>query len=438
MLVLRTVVGYAAAVESEPRAQDHAEMPTLPWQKPRRRRPAREPLTRERIVAAAITILDRDGLDAVSTRRVAEDLGTGSASLYAHVASRDELLELMVDRIAGEVEVPEPDPAHWQDQLRTYAQHAQQVWARHADITRASLASIPTGPNRLRVVEGLLAILRAAGFADQVAAWAVDRLQLYIDADVYEGSVYAAKIAQGLDVDEYLGEIRDYFRRLPADRFPAIASMADTILVGSDQRFEFGLDLFLDGLAARLRNLRVQEMVEGGGRVQGVGEGGPPGAGRLGQLGRLLVIVGRGQDDQLRQAAGGLEGVVLIGAAAVGQQDDDPAPGPGRGQLIAGRLQRVGQPGHAVAAQPEQPLGDRRRRHIAGQGPDDLDRRGEGQHGVLVRGAQRAGGGDGRGRRQAGAAHRPGPVDYDREGGARPGPVHGGQVVVPDRPRAGG
>jgi AcrR family transcriptional regulator len=228
-------------------------MPTLPWRKPRRRRPTREPLTRERIVDAAIRILDRDGLDAVSTRRVAEDLGTGSASLYAHVSSRDELVELMIDQIAGEIEVPAPDPARWQEQLRAYARHAQEVWTRHADITRASIASIPTGPNRLRVMEGLLAILRAAGFADEVAAWTVDRLQLYIDADVYEGSLHATKIAQGLDVDEYLGEIRDYFRRLPADRFPVIASMADTMLADGDRRFEFGLELLLEGLAAQLR-----------------------------------------------------------------------------------------------------------------------------------------------------------------------------------------
>jgi AcrR family transcriptional regulator len=249
------VVGYAAAVEpTRPAAPpEQAEMPALPWQKPRRRRPVKEPLTRDRIVTAAIAILDRDGLDAVSTRRVAEDLGTGSASLYAHVASRDELLELMVDRIAGEIEVPEPDPARWQDQLRTYALHAQQVWASHADLTRASLASIPTGPNRLRVIEGLLAILRAAGFPDQLAAWAVDRLQIYIDADVYEGALYAARIRQGLDVDAYLSSIRDYFRRLPADRFPVIASMADTILADSDPRFEFGLELLLEGLAARLK-----------------------------------------------------------------------------------------------------------------------------------------------------------------------------------------
>jgi AcrR family transcriptional regulator len=229
---------------------DQAGMPAPPWHKPRSRRPAKQPLTAGRIVATAIEILDREGLDAVTTRRVAEALGTGSASLYAHVASRDELVELMVDRIAADITVPEPDPARWQDQLRAYAHHAQQVWASHADIARASLATIPTGPERLRVVESLLAILRAAGFSDQVAAWSVDRLQIYIDADVFEGSLYAARIKQGFDVDEHIGTVRDYFRRLPADRFPLVSSMADTIMAGGEQRFEFGLDLILAGLAA--------------------------------------------------------------------------------------------------------------------------------------------------------------------------------------------
>jgi hypothetical protein len=168
-----------------------------------------------------------------------------------------------------------------------------------------------------------------------------------------------------------------------------------------------------------------------------VGERSPAGTGQASELGGLLVIVGRSQDDQLGQAAGRLEGVVLVGAAAIRQQDDDPAPGPGRSQLLARGLERVGQPGHAVAAEPEQPLNHRRGRDVAGQGPDHVDGRGEGQHGVLLRGAQRAGGGDGRGRRQPRAAHRAGPVDHDCEGGARPGPVHGGQVVVPDGPGFG-
>lgn len=245
MIVSRAVVGYAGGM-----APDQAGMPTLPWEKPRRRRPAREPLTRERIVEAAIRILDRDGLDAVSTRKIAEDLGTGSASLYAHVSSREELIELMVDRIAGEIEVPEPDADHWQDQLRAYARHAQGVWAAHADIVRTSLATIPTGPGRLRVIEGLLAIMRAAGFSDQVAIWGVDRLQIYIDADTYEGWLFTAKIKQGFDVDEYIGSIREYYNKLPADRFPILASLAHTVGYASDQRFEFGLELIIAGLAA--------------------------------------------------------------------------------------------------------------------------------------------------------------------------------------------
>ncbi len=101
------------------------------------------------------------------------------------------------------------------------------------------------------MIERLLAILRAAGFDDQRAAWTVDRLQLYIDADVYEGALYAAKIRQGLDVEAYLSSIRDYYGALPADRFPLIAAMADTIVADSDQRFEFGLELLIAGLAAR-------------------------------------------------------------------------------------------------------------------------------------------------------------------------------------------
>jgi AcrR family transcriptional regulator len=233
-------------------ATDSGGMPVLPWEKPRRRRPAKAPLTRERIVEAAIKILDRDGLDAVSTRKIAEDLGTGSASLYAHVSSRDELIELMVDRIASEIEVPEPDPAHWQDQIREYARHAQRVWASHADIVRTSLATIPTGPGRLRVIEGLLAIMKAAGFSDQVAAWGVDRLQIYIDADTYEGWLFTLKIKQGFNLEEYLHSIRDYYRQLPADRFPILAGLGGAITGDGDRRFEFGLDLLIAGLAAHL------------------------------------------------------------------------------------------------------------------------------------------------------------------------------------------
>jgi AcrR family transcriptional regulator len=229
-------------------------MPTLPWHKPQRRRAGKEPLSRDRIIDAAIEILDADGLDAVSTRRVAEALQTGSASLYAHIANRDELVDLMYDRIAAQVEVPDPDPAQWQEQLRTYARNAQRVWAAHADIARASLGAIPTGANRLRVAERVLAILLAAGFSEQTAAWTVDRLQIYIDADAYEGWLHTARAKAGLSAEEYIGSVREYYRQLPTDRFPIIAGLADTIMSGdSDERFEFGLDLLIDGLAGHLQ-----------------------------------------------------------------------------------------------------------------------------------------------------------------------------------------
>ena len=233
-------------------APDPTAMPALPWDQPRRRRPAKAPLTRERIVDVAIKILDAEGLDAVSTRKIAEDLGTGSASLYAHLRNRDELIELMVDRIAGEIEVPAPDPEHWQDQIRDYARHAQQVWAAHADIVRTSLATIPTGPGRLRVMDGLMGILTAAGFSDQVAAWATDRLQVYIDADTYEGWLFTAKVKQGLDIGEYLASVREYYRNLPADRFPNLTRLDGVISGDGAGRFEFGLDLLIAGLAAHL------------------------------------------------------------------------------------------------------------------------------------------------------------------------------------------
>lgn len=230
------------------------ELPTLPWHKPQRRRAGKEPLSQDRIVTAAIEILDAEGLDAVSTRRVAEALGTGSASLYAHIASRDELVELMYDRIAGEIEVPDPDPARWQEQLADYARSAQRVLAAHADIARASLAAIPTGANRLRMADRLLAILVGAGLPRQTAAWATDRLQLYIDADAYEGWLHTARARTGLSAEEYIGSIREYYRQLPADRFPHLADLADTVLSGdSDERFEFGLGLLIDGLAGHLR-----------------------------------------------------------------------------------------------------------------------------------------------------------------------------------------
>ena len=88
------------------------DIPPPPWQRapdrPSRRR--RDPISRDAIVAAAIGLLDREGLAALSMRRLAEELGTGAASLYWHVGSKDGLLDLVLDEVIGEGKVPDPDP----------------------------------------------------------------------------------------------------------------------------------------------------------------------------------------------------------------------------------------------------------------------------------------------------------------------------------------
>lgn len=234
------------------------EMPTPPWKKPRKATTPRRPLSQELIVTTAIRILDAEGLDAVSMRRVAQELDTGPASLYAHVSNKDDLLELMLERVAGEIELPaEPDPARWQDQFREIARNSQRVWTAHADISRVSLARIPTGYNQLRITEALLGILLAGGVPPKVAAWALDRFGLLIDADAYEASVYGARMKQGFDPETYFTHIQDYYRNLPPERFPQITSMVDALMEGDGaERFEFGLELFIRGLASYAEDVK--------------------------------------------------------------------------------------------------------------------------------------------------------------------------------------
>jgi AcrR family transcriptional regulator len=206
------------------------------------------------IIDTAIRILDEDGLEGVSMRRVAEELGTGAASLYAHVANKDELLDLVHDRVMGEVRIPTLDPARWQEQLREVAMESFRVYTSHQDIARVSLANVPTGPNALRISEGMLGIMLAGGVPPQVAAYALDRLALYIAADAYEGTLYRKLwLDSGLSredfMESYFGKIREFFQNLPADRFPLLTTHVDELMSGdSDQRFEFGLDMLIRSL----------------------------------------------------------------------------------------------------------------------------------------------------------------------------------------------
>jgi AcrR family transcriptional regulator len=220
------------------------------WRPPRRRERAKEPLTRDAIVTAAIRVLDAEGLDAVTVRRLGEELGTGSATLYWHLANKDELFELVYDRIMGEIELPEPDPQRWQEQLREFAREAFRVLRSHRDAVRLSLGRVPVGPSMLRIIEWSLGLLRGAGVPDQIAAYFGDLFGRYLDASVLEETMAALPGDPAASEDSRMAMLRDYFGGLPPDRFPNIVALTGALFTGdADERFELGLDILLRGLA---------------------------------------------------------------------------------------------------------------------------------------------------------------------------------------------
>jgi AcrR family transcriptional regulator len=219
------------------------------WRQPKRPARRRPPLSRDAIVDAAIEILDADGVDALTIRRLGQELGTGAATLYWHIAGKDELCERVYDRIMGEIELPEPDPARWEDQLKDLARQAYRAMLSHNDAVRLSVGRPPAGPNTLRIVEWMLKVMRGAGIADQPAVQFGNILGRYLDASVLEAamSARAGNDATG-DAAQML---RAYWAALPANEFPNLTALADTTVADdADALFEFGLDLLMRGLAA--------------------------------------------------------------------------------------------------------------------------------------------------------------------------------------------
>ena len=227
------------------------QIPDPPWRKPLRAPTRREPLTRDAIVAAAVVILDREGLGALSMRKVADELNTGAASLYWHVRDKEEVLDLVLDAIAGNVALPEPDPARWQEQLKEMARDSRRVLKEHRDAARLSMGRFPIGPNLLRVTEWLLAVLRAGGLPDRVAAFSAQLFFLYVGAFTFDETGSLPTTEDG-EPDQMLEGMRSYFASLPAEVFPNLVALTQFVTdPNPDERFELGLDLLVGGLASR-------------------------------------------------------------------------------------------------------------------------------------------------------------------------------------------
>lgn len=205
-----------------------------------------EGLSKQRVVAEAVRLADREGVDGLSMRRLAGVLGAGAMSLYHYVASKDELLDAMIDVVFEEIELP-PAEADWQSAMRQEAASTRQVLARHPWATSLMESRTSPGPANLRHREAVTACLRRAGFSVVMATHANWLLNSY----VYGYALQAASLPFDT-ADELAGMVDDvYLPQLPPDEFPYLNESAAALLAaGYDptEEFSFGLDLVLAAL----------------------------------------------------------------------------------------------------------------------------------------------------------------------------------------------
>lgn len=227
---------------------DGPALPEPPWAASRARRVRRSPgspLDRTRIVEAALRIVDEEGLDALSLRRLADDLGVTAMSLYWHVADKAELLELVGHVVLAEIEAP-PPRGDWREQLRDVHRAMLAGFLRHPNTTDILVGRARFGPGGLALFERILGILLEAGLTPEAAFDAYQSLYLFT-----LGFMATSTRSPAFREIQHQGLL--YMRTLPEDRFPAIRAVAPVIGRRTlDEQFEIGLDVVIDGLAERL------------------------------------------------------------------------------------------------------------------------------------------------------------------------------------------
>jgi TetR/AcrR family tetracycline transcriptional repressor len=233
-----------ATDDAEPGAVGSAAWWHLWQRRQARRRPRADGLTVERIVAAALTIVDTEGLDALTVRRIADEFGTGSATLYRHYTSREELLELLVDHVLGDVRLPPPGLG-WRVKVELLSGELRRVLMEHANLVPALATSPLLGPNAMRGADNGLALLLEAGYAPELAVLAYRALLDYVLGTVFFDT---SRVGRGGPTD------RD---NLDDEAAPTLRAHKEAITATSSEVvFQFGLQALLDGIEQRFPSPR--------------------------------------------------------------------------------------------------------------------------------------------------------------------------------------
>jgi AcrR family transcriptional regulator len=209
----------------------------------------RMPLSRERVMRAAIALADASGIESLSMRKLGQELGVEAMSLYNHVANKDEILDGIVDLVFGEIALPSGE-GDWKPAMRRRATSAHEALLRHPWAPSLMQSRTRPGPATLRHHDSVLGSLRDAGFTLVMAAHAIS---------VIDGYIYGFALQQiniPLQSREQVAVVGESILRQMAGEYPHLAEMITkhAMLPGYDygREFEFGLDLILDGLE-RLR-----------------------------------------------------------------------------------------------------------------------------------------------------------------------------------------
>ena len=210
----------------------------------------RAPLSKERVLETAVILADRGGIDALTMRKLAQELGVEAMSLYHYYTKKDEILDGILDIVMGEIEIPSEEQ-DWKPALRRTAISAHQVLTSHSWACRL-MFSAKALSGRLRYMNSILATLRQGGFSPQMTHHAYHAL----DSHIVGFTLW--QVSFEFDVKDLPSLGAAFLRALPVDQYPYLAEHVeqhlDEAVETEEGEFEFGLDLILDGLE-RLRGI---------------------------------------------------------------------------------------------------------------------------------------------------------------------------------------
>ncbi|ANW18880.1 TetR/AcrR family transcriptional regulator [Streptomyces clavuligerus] len=235
-------------------------------------RPTRGPkpgLSLDRIVAAAVAVADTEGLDAVSMRRIATELGTGTMTLYRYVPGKAELLDLMLDRVTDPGPVPPERPGgpdDWRQAVRVLARGFLDLYQAHPWMLKVNNARTVLGPSGLRSLELALAGLRSTGLRDPEQISVIVMVQSFVTGIARSQAESAEALeATGQTEEEFWAQQSPYLERaMRSGVYPLTASLSEDAFsdTGLDY-FTFGLERLLDGLEALVERRRAERAASG-------------------------------------------------------------------------------------------------------------------------------------------------------------------------------